>query len=340
MKFSYCTIPNRPIATLVDIAVRSEQAGIDLLWIPDEEFYRDPFAVLAAIGAKTTTLGLGLGITNPYTRHPVQVARAMATVQDLRKEPVIVGIGAGLKHTRQALAAPDGKFVPVTRDAIVAMKRLFAGETVSIENSVFKIEQAKLDFLPHVMPKIFVASTHPDAFRMAGEVADGVIVGNVGEPAAMREVVRFVEEGIKAAGRRREDITIVAWNMVLQGDNADQLADIIRDMTARTITASHSKIRSLLELDPALVEAVVTRVKAKQFPIPRELVTNEIVAKMAILGSAEECSRRIAALHAAGADMIGVRPAGPILKAMDYEGNVLGLHRTFTQATATHSVSR
>jgi len=332
MKFSYCTIPNRSTQTLVDIAVRSEQAGVDLLWIPDEEFYRDPFAVLSAIGAKTSKISLGLGITNPYTRHPVQVARAMATVQDYRDEPVIVGIGAGLKPTRAALAAPDGKFVEVTRDAIIAMKRLFAGETVSAQNSAFKIENAKLNFLPHVTPKIYVASTHPDAFRMAGEVADGVIVGNVGEPAAMREVIRFVEEGLKAAGRKREDVTIVAWNMVLCGDDVDQLADIVREMIARTITASHSKIRALLGLDPTQVEAIVTRVKAKQFPIERELVPNDLVAKMAILGSAEECTRRLAALHEAGADMIGVRPAGAILKALDYEGNVLGLHGAFKSA--------
>lgn len=332
MKFSYCTIPNRPVKTLVDIAVRSEEAGVDLLWIPDEEFYRDPFAVLAAIGASTRKLGLGLGITNPYTRHPVQVARAMATVQDMRDEPVIVGIGAGLKHTRQALAAPDGKFVDVTRDAIVAMKRLFAGETVSMENSVFKIERAKLDFLPHIQPRIYVASTHPDAFRMAGEVADGVIVGNVAEPEAMRQVIGFVEEGIKAAGRKREDVAVVAWNMILWGDDVDHLAGIIRDMTARTITAAHSKIRALLDLDPAQVEAIVTRVKAKQFPIGADLVPNELIAKFAILGSAEACSRRIAALHQAGADMVGIRPAGDILKALDYEGNVLALHRAFQSA--------
>ena len=329
MKFSYCTIPNRPIDTLVDIAIRSEQAGVDLLWIPDEEFYRDPFAVLAAVGSRTGKLGLGLGITNPYTRHPVQVARAMATVQDLREEPVIVGIGAGLKHTREALAAPDGKFVSVTRDAIVAMKQLFAGERVSAENSVFKIAGAKLDFLPHVAPKIYVASTHPDAFRMAGEVADGVIVGNVAEPEAMRQVIGFVEEGLKAAGRKREDVTVVAWNMILWGDDADRLAGIIRDMTARTITAAHSKIRALLQLDPGQVEAIVTRVKAKQFPIGADLLPNDLIAKFAILGSAGECARRIAALHEAGADMVGVRPAGDILRALDYEGNVLGLHKAF-----------
>lgn len=334
MKFSYCTIPNRSVETLVDIAVRSEQAGVDLLWIPDEEFYRDPFAVLSAIGARTSKLGLGLGITNPYTRHPVQVARAMATVQDLRQEPVIVGIGAGLKHTREALAAPDGKFVSITRDAIVAMKQLFAGERVSVENSVFKIAGAKLDFLPHVAPKIYVASTHPEAFRMAGEVADGVIVGNVAEPDAMRQVIGFVEEGIKAAGRKREDVAIVAWNMILWGDDVDQLAGIIRNMTARTITAAHSKIRALLNLDPAQVEAIVTRVKAKQFPIEADLVPNDLIAKFAILGSVDECARRIGALHQAGADMVGVRPAGDILKALDYEGNVLGLHKAFQKAVA------
>jgi len=100
-------------------------------------------------------------------------------------------------------------------------------------------------------------------------------------------------------------------------------------MTARTITAAHSKIRALLQLDPGQVEAIVTRVKAKQFPIGADLLPNDLIAKFAILGSAGECARRIAALHEAGADMVGVRPAGDILRALDYEGNVLGLHKAF-----------
>lgn len=329
MKFSYCTIPNRPTQALVDIAVKSEQEGVDLMWIPDEEFYRDPFSILTAIGVATKSMALGLGITNPYTRHPVQVARAMATVQDHRSEPVIIGIGAGLKQTRTALAAPDGKFVEVTRDAIVTMKRLFNGEAVTIENAVFKAENAKLDFVPSVKPKVYVASTHPDAFRMAGEVADGVIVGNVAEPDAMRKVVDLIGEGLQKAGRSHDEVKVVAWNMVLQGDNIDELANVIRNMVARTITASHSKTRALLDLDSGSIEAIVTRVKAKQFPIERELIPNEMIAKLAFLGSADECVDRILKLQEAGADMIAIRPAGEIAKALDYEANVLALNKAF-----------
>jgi 5,10-methylenetetrahydromethanopterin reductase len=330
MKFSYCTIPNRPIQEIVEIAIESERNGVDLMWIPDEEFYRDPFSLLSAIGSKISRMQLGLGITNPYTRHPAQVARAMATIQDLCAQPLVIGIGAGLKRTRDALASPEGKFVEVTRDAVIAMKALLSGESVSMENNVFQMKNAKLNFIPKIMPKIFVASTHPDAFRMAGEVADGAIVGNVAQPEAFQSVVGFLEEGIRAAGRSRADFTTVAWNMALWGDDPGQLADIIRNMIARTITASHSQIRSLQKLDPTMVETIVARVKGNQFPIERELVPDDVIRQLAFIGSAQSCVDGIRALSAAGADMVGIRPAGDIQKSLDYEAHVLALHRKFS----------
>jgi 5,10-methylenetetrahydromethanopterin reductase len=314
---------------LVDLAEQSERAGVDLMWIPDEELYRDPFAALSAIASHTGSIELGLGITNPYTRHPVQVARAMATVQDYRSDPLIIGLGAGLKHTRQMLASPEGRFVDVTRDAIVAMKRLFAGDSVSMDNSVFRIDRAKLDFRPRIVPKIYVATTHPDAFQMAGEVADGVIVGNVAEPEAFRAVVGFVEEGLNVAGRQRHEISIVAWNMTLTGDDTDHLADTIRDMVAKTITASHSKTRKLQRLDPGKVAEIVGHVKNGRFPIQRELIPNEMIAKLAFLGKAEECAERILRLENAGADMIGIRPVGSTMKTEDYDRNIFALNEAF-----------
>lgn len=332
MRFSYCVIPTMTAGELVAQARRSESEGVDLLWIPDEKFFRDPYVNLGAIAASTSRLDLGVGIANPYTRHPIQIARAVATVQDFRDRPVILGIGAGLKVTRTAMAAPTGKFVEVTRDAVRAIKDLFAGRSVTMANDVFRMENAQLGFVPAVTPKVYVASTHPDAFRMAGEIADGVIVGNVAEPEAMRAVVAFVREGAEKAGRDPAEVEIVAWNMAICGEDIDALADIIRDMVGRTITASHSRIRALLGVSGELEEKIVGAVKGDRFPLGRELISNDLVSRFAFLGSAETCARRILDLKAVGVDIVGVRPTLEISKALDYEANVLALQRAIRAA--------
>lgn len=317
--FSFCLMPRKPTKELVAMAQRAEKAEIPLIWIPDETFMRDPWVLLGGIASATSKIRLGIGIVNPYTRHPMQVARAVATLSDLCQDRVVLGIGAGLKSTRNALGTPDGDFVDVTRDAIKTMKALFAGETVTIENDVFRLDAAHMEFVPPFPVDIYVATTHPRAFRMAGEVADGVIVGNVGTPETMRDVVGWIAEGSRQVGRNSAELTVVAWNFVLCGHDSDVMHETLRMIVARTIANSHGEITSRLGVERDRVEAIRAAVRRSNPEITSKLVPNEIIDNFAIVGSAEQCVARLRDLHAAGAHVIGVRPSLEVVEQLDYE---------------------
>lgn len=327
MDFSFCALPGQGSRDVIDMVRRAEDAGIPMVWVPDETFMRDPYVLLGAIAATTSRIRLGVGIANPYTRHPIQIARAVATVADLCDGRVVLGIGAGLKPTRIAMGAPEGDFTDVTRDAILAMKAVMRGEHHSVENDVFRMNRAHMEFTPKNPVDIYVATTHPRAFRMAGEVADGVIVGNVGKPDTLRQIIGWIREAAVQAGRDAEAVKVVAWNFALCGDDPSYMYDTIRLITARTIANSHSQVTGLLGIDKEQVERIREVMRSNPGSVGTDLISDAMIDRLAIVGSADQCRERITALGGAGAEIFGLRPSLEVLERFDYEALI---HRVWS----------
>lgn len=326
MRFSFCVIPTQTVQQVGDLVRRAESWEADMVWIPDEAFMRDPYVLLGAVASRVSKVGLGVGIANPYTRHPMQLTRAICTAADLRGGDMVFGIGAGLKSTRAAINANEGEFVQTTRDCISIMKRLMAGETVSFDGPVFKLDKARLMFMPTQKVPIYVASTHRDAFVMAGEIADGVIVGNVAEPEAMAQVVSWVHEGALRAGRDPRSIQIVAWNIAVVDDEAERAYDIMRNVIAKSVAITHRAVRAAMNIDHETWQAVHGAVRHGKGEITSALVPNSLIDKYAIVGSAKRCAERMRALEQAGATMMGVRTALELNAQYDWESNVRSLN--------------
>ncbi|MDR1428151.1 MAG: LLM class flavin-dependent oxidoreductase, partial [Bifidobacteriaceae bacterium] len=72
-----------PMAHLAQYAAQVEALGFDDLWIPDERLLRNVYVALTAVANATSRIGLGPGVTNPYTRHPALTAAAIATLGEL-----------------------------------------------------------------------------------------------------------------------------------------------------------------------------------------------------------------------------------------------------------------
>src|SRR5207249_11412385 len=84
--------PGRDLATAVELARRAEALGYESVWVT-HGLGRDSFLVLAAYGAATTRLGLGVGVVPIYPRHPVAMAQAALTLAEATRGRFTLGIG-------------------------------------------------------------------------------------------------------------------------------------------------------------------------------------------------------------------------------------------------------
>ncbi len=58
----------------------AEDLGYDSLWVTERYFHEETFSLLGFLAAATERLRLGVGVVNPYTRHPALLAMGAATL--------------------------------------------------------------------------------------------------------------------------------------------------------------------------------------------------------------------------------------------------------------------
>src|SRR5256885_1216585 len=201
--------PGRDLATAVELARRAEALGYESVWVT-HGLGRDSFLVLAAYGAATTRLGLGVGVVPIYPRHPVAMAQAALTLAEATGGRFTLGIGVSHRAMIEgmlglALDAP----LAVMRE-YVAVLRGALGAGADFEGRHFRVRWSLA--LPErpAPPRIHLAALTRKMLELAGEIADGAILW-LCPPTYVRDVaLPALERGRKRAGKTLSGFEVVA----------------------------------------------------------------------------------------------------------------------------------
>jgi 5,10-methylenetetrahydromethanopterin reductase len=164
--------PDAPPAELVEAAVAMEAAGLDELWLGDEGPARDPFAVLAAIAVRTERLRLGIGVTNPYLRHPALTAATAATIDELSAGRMILGLGAGGSIALDPVGIQPTRPLADCRAAFDVIRAVLDGRAVA--GYAPPAHAVKAPDLP-----IVIGARSERFNRWASSVADGAFLAGI-----------------------------------------------------------------------------------------------------------------------------------------------------------------
>jgi 5,10-methylenetetrahydromethanopterin reductase len=164
--------PDAPSAVIVSTIEAAEALGLDEVWLGDEGPARDPFGLLAAGAARTRRIRLGVGVTNPYLRHPAATAAAALTIHELSGGRMILGIGPGGDLALGPVHIPRIKPLSATRDAIRLIRAVSRGEATD------GFTPPRHGLVGHDLP-LFIGARGEAFNRLASEVADGVFLGGI-----------------------------------------------------------------------------------------------------------------------------------------------------------------
>ncbi len=126
-----------PIADVVAAAIHAESLGLESVWVVDQlvagtgDAILESTLVLAAAAAVTDRVGLGLGVLIVPLRAPAWIAKAVATLQHLGDDRVILGVGiGGDRHARSwdAAGVPRRERGRRLDDALRVLPGLIAGK--------------------------------------------------------------------------------------------------------------------------------------------------------------------------------------------------------------------
>ena len=176
MRFSLRLNNDLKISEYIALAQAAEAAGFDQFWVSNDLFLRSNLVILPAVAQATQRIEIGTGILNPYTINPAEIAMFAATMDELSGNRFNLGIGAGAGEFLKWVGIEQTTPLAATRETIVAIRRLLAGERVALKGQYLNwTDEAYLRFTPTRITPIYVGAMGPKMLALAGTLADGVL---------------------------------------------------------------------------------------------------------------------------------------------------------------------
>ena len=163
-----------PLDELTAHATALEAHGFYRVWVPDTVVSPWEAWLAASVMMQTTRrLHIGLGVTNPYTRHPVVVAQMAATMQRFSQGRLTLSLGKGIGRFLDKAGIQQHD--TAVEECVTILRQLMAGERTSHHGAAFQIDAMLLRTLPPEIPvPIFLAAIGPAGWQQAMRVADGI----------------------------------------------------------------------------------------------------------------------------------------------------------------------
>jgi probable F420-dependent oxidoreductase len=163
----------------LEVARSAAELGYGSFWTA-ETTGPEAFSTLAAAGAAAPGIGLGTGVLALQLRTPMVVAMAGATLQSLHSEADIL-LGVGISSpvvTSKWHGVPYGdRPLARVREYVTLVKECLSGESVSFQGDFYECSRFRLGVrLGEKRPRVVVGALNPAMLRLAGEVADGVLL--------------------------------------------------------------------------------------------------------------------------------------------------------------------
>lgn len=280
-------MPDAPVRELVELAVLAEQLGCPRCWVYDEGLMtRDVYVTLTAIAEHTERIPLGPGITNPYVRHPGATAAAIASLDEFSGGRAFLGLGAGGGLTLDPLAISRHLPLTAVRDMVHTLRRLFAGETVNHEGSVFSFRDAKLAY-GRADIEIIMAGRGPKMTALGGEVADGFNLSYM-HKSVLGEHVRTLRD---AAGPR--PFRVSYSTMIAITDAEFQVA---REQLTFRLVDSPQAVKDLIGMTSEDTAAIRASLAEGGPTLASRHVREEWVPGFVVTGTPSECATELVGL--------------------------------------------
>jgi probable F420-dependent oxidoreductase len=184
-----------------------EEIGVDSLWLPEMVYgpLVEPFVGMAHAVSRTSQLKVGAGLSVLPGRHPVLVAKQLASLAGLAPRRIlpVFGLRPARPSELPLFPIPAGRRGAVFDEALELLRLLLRQDSVSFSGEFFAVEDASIGPRPAKPLDIWLGGSAPGALRRTGRLGDGWLASFLTpeEAAAGR---RAIQEAAAAAGREIE----------------------------------------------------------------------------------------------------------------------------------------
>jgi probable F420-dependent oxidoreductase len=284
-----------------------EARGYAALWASEVD--HDPFLQLFGAGQATGRMQVGTAIAVAFARSPMTLATTAHDLQRYTRGRFVLGLGTQIKpHVERRFSMPWSAPAARMREFIGALHAIWdawqRGTPLRFEGEFYRHTLMTPMFSPPAhewgAPPVYLAAVGPMMTRLAGEVADGLLVHGFTTQRYLRErTIPALEEGLALAGRDRSDVAVTLPGLVVSGRDDAEMAEAAAAVKATiAFYGSTPAYRPVLELHgweglADELHALSVSRRDDKWTAMRDLVDDEVLGAFAVVAAPEEVATEV-----------------------------------------------
>jgi 5,10-methylenetetrahydromethanopterin reductase len=295
----------------------AEQRGFEAVWQAESRLVRDAIVPMAAYAAVTSTIKVGSGVINNWTRNIGLLASTFLTLDDLAPNRMICGIGAWWDPLAKNVGITRSKPLTAMRETVLILRKLLNMERVTFHGEFIHVEGIELDVVhgrkePREIP-IYIGATGDQMMEMTGEIADGVVLNYCVPPEYNVKALDLLKTGIAKSGRKFEDLDRPQLIVCSVDHDHDKAIDTTRGLLTQYLAQQPHIAKA-----SGVAQDVVTQIQSilgwpathEQIQKAKHLVPEELINKITASGTPEEAKKKVAEYRKYGCTCPILYPVG------------------------------
>ena len=220
----------RSLETALQRVEHAERLGYEAVYVTHLAA-RDSLTVLMAYASRTERVGLGTGVMPIYSRTPVATAQSAVTVDEFSGGRLRLGLGVSHRPVVEGWYGDTiGRPVAEMREYVSVVRAILRGEDPP-QGERFRSGFRFMGYDPRPEVPVYLAALSPAMLRLAGEIADGVVLW-LCNPEYIRDVVvPELARGRERAGKGIDGFDVVAAvPSAVTGEPDDARAKLRQDL--------------------------------------------------------------------------------------------------------------
>ncbi|MDP6415192.1 MAG: LLM class flavin-dependent oxidoreductase, partial [Gammaproteobacteria bacterium] len=288
-----------------ELAVAAESYGIRAIWSSNYHQHWDAFLSLVPAALATRKILLGPLAVSPYESHPLKLANALLTLNEMSQGRARLALGGGgsvLRWIKDDINAKKLRIVRGVREAVEIIRSAASGQqNEAYAGEIFEVVRPyRMSWVKSPPAQVFTCSTEPQMLRMGARVADGLQMSDVAMPM-IDKAMDNIQVGLEQRELSADNFRIGNfWAWHIKKDRDVSMYEARRELIWRGSLLPPFSLSPFLEPDEEqlviehwmdFMKAFFTR--SGQIDGVPESIVNHLIAELSSAGTADDIDAEI-----------------------------------------------
>jgi alkanesulfonate monooxygenase SsuD/methylene tetrahydromethanopterin reductase-like flavin-dependent oxidoreductase (luciferase family) len=224
--------PHLPADEFAALGELAEGYGISGVWVSNHLDGRDPFVNFVPLAERTQRLRMGPTALSPYEEHPMQMAKLLMTLNEMAGGRAQIAVGGG-GGTLDSMGKKPERMVRAVRECLEILHLAAAGERVSYEGELFRVQGLNTGWAEAPPPAIYGAANKEQMLRMSARYADGIMTSDF-TPDRLRWAREHIDPVLEETGRDKAAFPVINfWACHIKETREEAMAEARLYLMAR-----------------------------------------------------------------------------------------------------------